>query len=217
MSGKLSRNRRLRFGSKVPRTSVKLFASEIALLSGGGSRLISGAHPWRMPDEHAKTASDRHRFRRGVPVVLYRQAPHRKRAGADAGCASGDQLATVFSQSLGAARGHRPRRVSHREIWLGRGLHEHRRAGRHRRRRRGAELPARPGAAPAQHHRLPSADSLGGRVGQIRRDEATADGTVFPRRRRSHRYRRAGAGPRPMSGSMPPTCAGGWPPTRMSS
>ena len=30
--------------------------------------------------------------------------------------------------------------------------------------------------------------------GQIRRDEAAADGIVFPRRRRSHRHRRAGAG-----------------------
>src|SRR5258707_14704773 len=37
------------------------------------------------PDEHLKTASDRHRFRRGLPVVLHRQAPHRERAGADAG------------------------------------------------------------------------------------------------------------------------------------
>ena len=32
------------------------------------------------------------------------------------------QLAAVLSQSLGAARGHQPRRISHREIRFGRGL-----------------------------------------------------------------------------------------------
>src|SRR5258707_9160307 len=36
------------------------------------------------PDEHLKTASDRYRVRRRLPVVLHRQAPYRERVGADA-------------------------------------------------------------------------------------------------------------------------------------
>ena len=58
----------------------------------------------------------------------------------------------------------------------------------------GLDLPARTGQAPAQHHRLPPPDPLGRSARQIRRDEAAADGIVFPRRRRSHRRQRAGAG-----------------------
>ena len=52
--------------------------------------------------------------------------------------------------------------------------------------------------------------------GQVRRDEAAADGIVFPRRRRSHRHRRAGAGGRRQSASMPTRCAGALPPTKTS-
>jgi len=56
-------------------------------------------------DEHTKTAADRHRFRRGMSVVLYRQAPDRERAGADAGRAGRDQLAAVLPQRLGPREG----------------------------------------------------------------------------------------------------------------
>ena len=85
-----------------------------------------------------------------------------------------------------------------------------------RRRRGGPDLPSRTGQAPAQHHRLPPADPLGRGQGQIRRDEAAADGIVFPRRRRSHRCQRAGAGGGRLSASMPTTCASASPPTRTS-
>ena len=50
--------------------------------------------------------------------------------------AGGDSLAAVLPQSVGAARGHQPRRISHREIRLGRGLQGHRGP---RRRRGGAK------------------------------------------------------------------------------
>src|SRR6478735_3976174 len=58
--------------------------------------------------------------------------------------------------------------------------------------RGGAELPSRTRQAPAQHHRLPSPDPLGRARGQGGRDEAAADGALFPRRRRSHRRQCAG-------------------------
>ena len=41
--------------------------------------------------------------------------------------------------------------------------------------------------APAEHDRLPPADPLGRCASASPRDEAAADGIVFPRRRRSHR------------------------------
>jgi len=55
-------------------SNSSLLASNCAYLWGSAKR--GGRH------EHPKTASDRHRFRRGVPVVLHRQAPDRERAGA---------------------------------------------------------------------------------------------------------------------------------------
>ena len=133
------------------------------------ARARIAAYLWGFPErgrahEHPEAASDRHRLRRGVPVVLYRQAPDRERAGAGAGRAGRGALAAVLPQSLGAARGHQPRRISHHEVRLGRGLQGHRRARRRGGQRRGARLPARAGQAPAQHHRLPPADPLGRRA-----------------------------------------------------
>src|SRR5882724_5137358 len=73
-------------------------------------------------DEHVKAAEDRHRLRRGLPVVLYRQAPDRECAGAGARRAGGSALAAVLPQFMGAARGRQPRRISHQEIRLDRSL-----------------------------------------------------------------------------------------------
>ena len=42
---------------------------------------------------------NRHRLRRGLPMVLYRQAPDRERAGAGAGCAGRSALAAVLLNS----------------------------------------------------------------------------------------------------------------------
>src|SRR3954452_25606315 len=71
--------------------------------------------------ERPETAKTRHRLRRGMSVVLYRQAPDRECAGAGAGYSGRGALAAVLPQFMGAARGHRPRRISHREIRFGRG------------------------------------------------------------------------------------------------
>ena len=64
---------------------------EIAALAG--ARIAAYLWAFRKggrAHEHPETAADRHRLRRGVPVVLYRQAPHRERAGAGAGRAGRD-------------------------------------------------------------------------------------------------------------------------------
>src|ERR1044072_5011315 len=47
-------------------------------------------------DEHLEAAEDRHRLRRGLPVVLHRQTPDRERAGAGAGRSRGGALADVL-------------------------------------------------------------------------------------------------------------------------
>ena len=81
--------------------------------------------------------------------------------------------------------------------------------------RRGADLPARAGQAPAQHHRLPPPDSLGrgdGKSAEMKqrlmelyfRDGGDlTDSTCWCRRR-------------PIAASMPTTCAGALRPTRTS-
>ena len=52
-----------------------------------------------------KPLQDRHRLRRGLPVVLHRKTPDRECAGAGAGCSGRSALAAVLPQFLGAREG----------------------------------------------------------------------------------------------------------------
>src|ERR1700694_2376773 len=82
--------------------AARLFRSPLGLFSKTWFQR-GGRH------EHPKAASDRHRLRRGVPVVLHRQAPHRERAGAGAGCSAREPVAAVLPPFLGCSRRLSPR------------------------------------------------------------------------------------------------------------
>src|SRR6266849_10646245 len=117
VSGLAIRSCTLIIGARSDAKPVSTFADR-APLPALRMLIISGTSRSGGSDEHPKAAADRYRLRRGVPVVLHRQAPDRERAGAGGRCAGGDSLAAVLSQQLGAARGDQPRRIPHREVRL---------------------------------------------------------------------------------------------------
>src|SRR5690349_7625578 len=66
--------------------------------------------------EHLRTAHDRRRVRRGLPVVLHWQAPARKSRGAPPRSPRRGAVPPVFPQSLGPAGGLKPTGISHLKV-----------------------------------------------------------------------------------------------------
>ena len=167
-----------------------------------------------MPDN--STRSHRRRLRRGLPVVLHRQAPPGKGAGAAARTRGRGALPALFSQRLDSARRHFARAISDHQVRLARALQGHRPARRRRGRGGRPRLCLRQDEAPAQYARLPPADPLGGGDRQGGRDEAEADGPLFHARRRPHRPRDAGESRRRCRARRRRSDARIWPATRTS-